>query len=143
MFWLWRRLVGRSRCALTGIPEPRGPSPQALNLLGGVRFIAWHLRRSSLGECRQGPRHFGSGPTKKRPCATVIRLVGQSTNTTITPKSYLEITRHSCCNGYRCSKWLTQIQTLDEAVCISLTLCAYTLGKGMHSTILPPARGKL
>ena len=36
----------------------RGPSPQALTLMGGVRFIAWHLRRPSWGECQRGPRHF-------------------------------------------------------------------------------------
>ena len=39
----------RSRFALTGILEPQGVVPQALNLLGGVRFIAWRLRRPFLG----------------------------------------------------------------------------------------------
>ena len=36
----------------------RGPSPQALTLLGGARFIVWRLRRPSFGECRRGLRHF-------------------------------------------------------------------------------------
>ena len=39
----------------------RAPSLQALTLFGGARFIAWRLRRPSLGECRRGPRHFWSG----------------------------------------------------------------------------------
>ena len=34
-----------------------------------------------------------------------------------------------------------QVQTLDEAVCISLS--TNTLGKGMNPTILPPAMGKI
>ena len=40
--------------------EHQGSVPQALTLLGGVRFIVWHLRRSFLEECRWGPRHFWS-----------------------------------------------------------------------------------
>ena len=70
----------------------RGPFPQVLTLLGGVRFIAWRLRRPSSGKCRLGPRYFWSrwarvgscpapGPTLKTPCATLARLVGRSTNT--------------------------------------------------------------
>ena len=70
----------------------RDPSPQALTLLGGVRFIAWRLRRPFLGEWRRGPRHLwecrgclGYGPapwpTVKRPCATLVHLVEGATNT--------------------------------------------------------------
>ena len=33
----------------------------------------------------------------------------------------------------------TQVQILDKAVCISYS--AYTQGKGMYQTILPPAMG--
>ena len=33
-------------------------SPQALTLFGVAKFITWCLKRSFLGECRQGPRHF-------------------------------------------------------------------------------------
>ena len=62
---------------------------QVLTLLGGVRFIAWHLL---LGECRRDSMHFGEcrarlgkrpvpGPTLKRSCATLVRLVGRRTNT--------------------------------------------------------------
>ncbi len=35
---------------------------------------------------------------------------------------------------------VTQVQNLDEAVCISHTV--NTLGKGINSTIPPPAMGK-
>ena len=69
-----------------------GEIPLASTLFGGARLITLHLRRLSLGECRRGPWHFwecqahvGSGPasgsTLKRPCTTLIRLVGQPTNT--------------------------------------------------------------
>ena len=70
----------------------RGPSPQALTLFGGVRFITWRRGRPYLGECRRGQRHFrefrarvGYGPalgsTLKRPCAILFRLVGRPINT--------------------------------------------------------------
>ena len=60
----------------------------------GVRFIAWRLRRTFLGECQRRPRHFWNcrthlgyspahRPTLKRPCATLVRLVGRRTNTVI------------------------------------------------------------
>ena len=67
--------------------ELQGAAPQVLTLLGGVRFIAWHLRRPFSGECRRGPRHFwecrarlGYGPApgpilKKASCNT--RPLGQ------------------------------------------------------------------
>ena len=42
----------------------RGQSPQVLTLFGGVRFIAWCLRRPFLRECRQGLRHFWSHWTR-------------------------------------------------------------------------------
>ena len=69
----------------------RGPSSHALTLLGAFRFIAWCLRRPSLGECRRGPRYSWShrarlshgpvsGPTLKRPCATLVGLVGCSSS---------------------------------------------------------------
>ena len=48
----------RSRFALTGILEPQGAVPRTLTLLEVTRFIAWRLRRTFLGECRRGPRHF-------------------------------------------------------------------------------------
>ena len=38
--------------------KPQGTVPQDLTLLGGARFIAWHLRRPSLGECRRDSRNF-------------------------------------------------------------------------------------
>ena len=71
--------------------ERQGASPQVLTLLGGVRFIAWCLRRPSLGECRWGPRHFLGLPDVcglrscaqtqlKRPCVIIVRLVGRMTN---------------------------------------------------------------
>ena len=71
----------------------RRPSLQALTLLGGARFIAW---RPFLGKCQWSPRHFWShqaclgyssalDPPKKSPCATLIRLVGQTTNTDFLP----------------------------------------------------------
>ena len=83
-------LVGyvQARCQ----PSLRGPSTQALTLLGWARFIAWRMSRSFLGEFRRGPRHFWEcraclghglalGPTKKRLCAILVRLVGRKTNT--------------------------------------------------------------
>ena len=65
-----------------------GGHPQALTLFGGVRLIAWRLRRLSFGECRGifakcrarmgcGP---APGPTLKRPCAVFLRLVGRMIN---------------------------------------------------------------
>ena len=68
---------------------------QTLTLLGGIRFIAWRLRRPFLGVCRRGPWHFwkcqahlgydpAPGPTLKSPCATLVRLVGRRINTTNT-----------------------------------------------------------
>ena len=35
----------------------------------------------------------------------------------------------------------TRVQILDKAVCISHSV--NTLGKGMNTTIIPPARGKI
>ena len=59
-----------------------GPLPQALTLLGGVRFITWRLRRLFLEECQRSPRHFSSRLTHlKKPCATLVHLVGRRTNT--------------------------------------------------------------
>ena len=77
------------------IPQAkRGPSPQDLILLEGVRFIAWRLRHLSLGKCRQGSRQFwecrmrlGYDPaprlTLKRPCVTLVRMVERRTNTVV------------------------------------------------------------
>ena len=59
--------------------------PQALNLLGGARFIAWSLRRLFLEEYRRGPRHFWKcracldygpvpDPPKKGPSVILVRL---------------------------------------------------------------------
>ena len=50
----------RLRCMLTGILEPQGAVPQDLILLGRARIFPWCLRRSFLGECQLGPRHFWS-----------------------------------------------------------------------------------
>ena len=59
--WPWCHWHGSGRvCLVTRHTlSLRGPSPQVLTLLGGVRFIAWCLRLPFLGECRQGPKHFG------------------------------------------------------------------------------------
>ena len=94
--------VGRPYCALNGSGRVclitgnnsglSGAVPQTLTLFGGVGFNAWRLRHPSLGECRQGPRHFwkclarvGYGPEPetnlKRPCAILVRLMGRRTNT--------------------------------------------------------------
>ena len=73
-------------------PSRRRQSPQTLTLHGGVRFIVWHLRHLFLGECWRGLRHFwsrrahlryapASGPSLKRPRATLVRLVGCATTT--------------------------------------------------------------
>ena len=58
-------------CLITGDTSGlRGPYPQTLTLFGGVRFIAWRLRRPSLGECRQGPETFLGLPdvSGQQPC---------------------------------------------------------------------------
>ena len=54
-----------------GILEPQGPFLQALILRGGVRFIAWHLMRSFLGEMPTGPETFLElqGVSELRLCA--------------------------------------------------------------------------
>ena len=46
------------------------PSPQVLILLEEARFVALGLKRSFLGECRRGPRHFLCSPSVPgiRPC---------------------------------------------------------------------------
>ena len=65
----------------------KGPSLQALTLLLGARFITWRQRRPFLRGCRRSPKHFGEcraylgyspapGPTLKKPCATLTRLMG-------------------------------------------------------------------
>ena len=59
MLRFFSRLFGI--CARRLIPRASGVClPQALTLLKGVRFIPWHLKHPSLGECQQGPRHFWS-----------------------------------------------------------------------------------
>ena len=74
----------------------RCPSPQALTLLGGARFISWCLGCSFLKECWRGPRHFWShrhvwalalhlDPPKKWPCAILVQSVGWITNTNFLP----------------------------------------------------------
>ena len=40
--------------------KPLEAVPQALTLLGVVRFIAWRLRHPFLRGCRWSPRHFGA-----------------------------------------------------------------------------------
>ena len=57
--WYQRHWSGRV-CLVTGHTSSLGePSPQALTLLGGVRFIAWRLKRPFLGEYRRISRHLG------------------------------------------------------------------------------------
>ena len=53
----------------------REPSPRVFTLFEGVRFIAWRLRRHTLGECWQGPWHFWSRWTSSEPrlCARTHR----------------------------------------------------------------------
>ena len=68
--------IGRSWLTLTSFIFRR-LFPQAITLLVRTRFITWGLRRPFFGECRRGPRHFWSRMT----CATLIRLVGRTTNT--------------------------------------------------------------
>ena len=65
--WHSCRMVNKLEEAAVGQGSPwlaslslRGPFPQVLTLLGGVRFIAWRLRCSFWGECWWGPRHFWS-----------------------------------------------------------------------------------
>ena len=61
----------------------RGPS-----LIGGDRFIAWCQRRPFFRGMPTGSEAFlgilgygpAPGPTKKRPCAILVRLVGRKTN---------------------------------------------------------------
>ena len=92
--WCQRHGSGRMCLVFWTYLEPQGAVSLALTLLGGVRFIAWRLRHHLLGECRRGPSHFwecrtrlGYGPaprpTLKRPCATLVRLVGRPTNTVL------------------------------------------------------------
>ena len=50
--WCQRYEVGRVYHISGHTSSLKGPSPQALTLLGGVRFIARHLSHLSLGECR-------------------------------------------------------------------------------------------
>ena len=89
-----------------------GGVPQTLTLFGGVRFIAWLMRFPSLGECRRGPRHFwdcrtrlgygpSTGPTKKRPCATLVRLVGRIANTRTVPFHERRITVKIVCLSFK------------------------------------------
>ena len=90
----------------------RRPSTQAQTLFGGARFITWRLRRPFCGECRQGPRHFWSrrtslsygptpGTTWKRPYATIVRLVGRTTNTDFLPALGWDISRSAVLVGTR------------------------------------------
>ena len=70
----------------------RGPSPQAFTSFGRVGFIARRLRRPKKGNADGAEGIFGNcrmrvgygpapGPTVKRPCAILARLVGQAINT--------------------------------------------------------------
>ena len=61
-----------------------GPSPLALTPLGGARFIAWRLRHPYFRGIPMGPEAFLESPDpQKRPCATLVQLVGLATNTNI------------------------------------------------------------
>ena len=55
----WRGgLAFASRSQVWHTSSLKKPCPRALTHLGGVRFIAWRLRRPFLGKCRRGPRYF-------------------------------------------------------------------------------------
>ena len=76
----------RSRFALTGILEPQGSVNPVLNLLGGVMFITWWLRQ--VMRSKAFLRMLGVSWLRpwartylKWPCAKLVRLVGQKTNT--------------------------------------------------------------
>ena len=63
-----------------------GPSSQTLTLLGGARLIAWRVRGPLKG-ISTGAETFLSRRVRlsyglKKPCATLMQLVGRSTNTT-------------------------------------------------------------
>ena len=66
-FGLYVSLVGGSRPPEKGAGGPNGhegdaekssslrmSSPQVLTIIGGAKFISWHLRHPFLGECRWG-----------------------------------------------------------------------------------------
>ena len=63
---------------------PKGAVPQALTLLGGVRFIAWRLRHPYNGNadgnfgsaCRVWATALRPDSPKKRPCALFVRWWG-------------------------------------------------------------------
>ena len=92
--------------SMLGAPRPAsssliGPSPQALTLLEGDRFIARHLRCPLLGECSQDSRYFCArqvvwamalhlDPSKIRACETLVH----STNIDSTDTVYR--IRHDC-----------------------------------------------
>ena len=72
--------------------EPQATDPQALIILGEVRFISWYPRCPFLGNADGAPRHFwesrarlGYGPvprpTLKKLCAVLACFVGCVTNT--------------------------------------------------------------
>ena len=105
----------------------RGCVPQALTLLGGFSFIAWHLRHAFLVKCRRGPKAFwgmpavsAHWPTWKRPCAALVRLVRHTTNTNVKvklativegdPKAPFSIATTPRCRGGRYSiPWIAPL----------------------------------
>ena len=89
--WSVPHLLDRYTCNQDWL-IPQVAVPHTLTLLGGARFIDWHLGRSFFKECRRGPRNFWEclaclgyvpvpRPNLNRPCATLTRLVGRVTNT--------------------------------------------------------------
>ena len=65
--------------------------PSDMDFLGGARFIAWRLKLPFFETYRRGSKHFwecraclghipGLGPTFKRPCTTLVRLIVCATN---------------------------------------------------------------
>ena len=86
--WDKFRLAGiHVRCVKTSILEPQEAIQQTLTLLRGARLIAWSLRGMLTGYEAFLMLLGVSGlrPPKTRPCATLIQLVGRTTNTDFLP----------------------------------------------------------
>ena len=94
-------------------PRASGSRPQVLNLIREARFIIWHMRRQFFSGMPIGPEVFlellGVSRLKpsawthlKRPCATLIRLMGRTTNTdffpSVEPDSFRTDTSTCCTN---------------------------------------------
>ena len=122
---------------MSGDPRPAFSSLRelcslALTLLGRARFIAWCLRRPFLGKCRRGSKYFfarqvclswdpAQNPTKTRPCATLVRSVGRTTNiNSIDP--FIEYNMIAFCVCLSTTKNTTLFSCLSEKLISSLLL---------------------